>query len=314
MVLLSNPNNPTGNLFSRDELLTVSRECNALVVVDESAIDYTGLTIADMVAEHENLAVIRSFSHAWPAASFRLGYMIAHPRVIAELEKVRLPHNVSAGALLAGLALMREVRHEPLASWDNAFADFLAMHSRHDAKPAPVVLVGINPTYLENHPWPFNPLEFSLFFQSVLPYNPGVVAIDQAGLRVGVVEQHHADLRPRRDRRGSGGRKIFGIVVDRNAFNKHGSRRRPTGRPALPVFPPTARLAGRVANTNWSRRQALKGSLTKIVSSRSGDVLTSATGQRISSSMRRTYLIACAGRSAQLRAPAVVPCQPSISS
>ena len=41
---------------------------------------------------------------------------------------------------------------------------------------------------------------------------------------------------------------------------------------------------------------------------------TSATGQRISSSMRRTYLIAWAGSSAQLRAPAVVPLQPSISS
>ena len=40
--------------------------------------------------------------------------------------------------LLAGLALLRESRHEPLSWWDNAFTDFLAMHSRHGAKPAPV--------------------------------------------------------------------------------------------------------------------------------------------------------------------------------
>jgi hypothetical protein len=60
--------------------------------------------------------------------------------------------------------------------------------------------------------------------------------------------------------------------------------------------------------------QAVNGSRTRIVSSRSGEVLTSATGQRISSSMRRTYLIARAGRSAQLRAPWVDPGQPSISS
>jgi histidinol-phosphate aminotransferase len=105
-VILGNPNNPTGNLFSRDEILTLARESEALVVVDESAIEFTGLTVADMVEEHENLAVVRSFSHAWPAASFRLGYMVAHPRVIAELEKVRLPHNVSAGALLAGQVLL----------------------------------------------------------------------------------------------------------------------------------------------------------------------------------------------------------------
>ena len=56
------------------------------------------------------------------------------------------------------------------------------------------------------------------------------------------------------------------------------------------------------------------GSRTRIVSSRWGEVLTSATGQRINSSMRRTYLIACAGKSAHDRAPAVVPLQPSNSS
>ncbi len=81
--------------------------------------------------------------------------------------------------LLAGLALLRESRQEPLAAWDNAFADFLAMHSRHGAKPAPVVLVEIDEGSLKTHPWPWNPLDYSLFFNSVLPYKPEVVAIDQ---------------------------------------------------------------------------------------------------------------------------------------
>lgn len=103
VVLIGNPNNPTGNLFTRDELLTVARETDALVVVDEAYIEYSGLSLADAVVEHENLAVVRSFSHAWGAAGFRLGYLLAHPRVVTELEKVRLPHNVSAPALAAGL-------------------------------------------------------------------------------------------------------------------------------------------------------------------------------------------------------------------
>jgi hypothetical protein len=54
----------------------------------------------------------------------------------------------------------------------------------------------------------------------------------------------------------------------------------------------------------------VKGSVTRMVSSRSGLVERSATGQPISSSMRRTYLIAWAGSSAQERAPAVVSDQP----
>jgi CHASE2 domain-containing sensor protein len=81
--------------------------------------------------------------------------------------------------LLAGLALMRESRHEPLASWDNAFADFLAMNSRRGAPPAPVTLVAIDDAALTSHPWPWNPLDYSLFFQAALPYQPEAVAIDQ---------------------------------------------------------------------------------------------------------------------------------------
>ncbi len=82
-------------------------------------------------------------------------------------------------ALLAGLALLREARHEPLASWDNAFADFLAMHSRHGAKPAPVTLVEISDEVVAKHPWPWNPLDFSRFFEASLAQKPEVMAIDQ---------------------------------------------------------------------------------------------------------------------------------------
>lgn len=106
MVIIGNPNAPTGNMFSPDELLTVARETDALVVVDESYIDYTGLSLADALAETENLVLVRSMSHAWHAAGFRLGYLMAHPRVVAEVEKVRLPHNLPAASLLAGQLLL----------------------------------------------------------------------------------------------------------------------------------------------------------------------------------------------------------------
>jgi len=60
--------------------------------------------------------------------------------------------------------------------------------------------------------------------------------------------------------------------------------------------------------------QPSNGSRTRIVSSRSGLVDSSVTGASTSSSMRRTYFTACAGRSAQERAPRVEPAQPSIVS
>lgn len=80
--------------------------------------------------------------------------------------------------LLTGLVLMRESRHLPLESYDNLWADFLAMNSRHGQAPAPVTLVEINDASLKNHPWPWNPLDFSLFVQAALPNQPDVVAIE----------------------------------------------------------------------------------------------------------------------------------------
>src|SRR6185503_12599037 len=81
--------------------------------------------------------------------------------------------------LLAGFVLMRESRQEPLASWDDHWVDFLATTSRQPQQQAPVTLVGIDDSSLSEHPWPWTPLDFSLFFQATLPHLPAVMAIDE---------------------------------------------------------------------------------------------------------------------------------------
>ena len=98
--------------------------------------------------------------------------------------------------LLAGLALVHESRQEPLAAWDNAFADFLAMHSRRRAPPAPVTLVGIDDASVSVRPWPWTPLDFSLFFQATLPLKPEVFAIDEVldWSRLGLTDEQQRKL------------------------------------------------------------------------------------------------------------------------
>jgi CHASE2 domain-containing sensor protein len=81
--------------------------------------------------------------------------------------------------LLAGLILLFQAQQEPLASWDQDFADFLARNSHHRAALAPMTLVEIDDASLADHPWPWSPLDFSLYFQAVLPFKPEVVAIDE---------------------------------------------------------------------------------------------------------------------------------------
>ncbi len=81
--------------------------------------------------------------------------------------------------LLAGLVLMRESRQEPLAGWDDRWVDFLATTSRMMESEAAVTLVGIDDSSLREHPWPWSPLDFSLFFQAAIPTNPAVLAVDE---------------------------------------------------------------------------------------------------------------------------------------
>ncbi|MEI8108471.1 MAG: CHASE2 domain-containing protein [Verrucomicrobiota bacterium] len=78
--------------------------------------------------------------------------------------------------LIAGLVLIHESRQEPLATCENFFENFLSTQSSPRSKPAPLTFVSIDSSSLADHPWPWTPLEFSLFFQSALPAKPAVLA------------------------------------------------------------------------------------------------------------------------------------------
>ena len=80
--------------------------------------------------------------------------------------------------LIVGLFLTRESRLPPLDAIEESFADFLAMNSRRTEQPAAVTLVGINESSLKNHPLPWTPLDYALFFQSAGNFRPEIVGID----------------------------------------------------------------------------------------------------------------------------------------
>ena len=86
--------------------------------------------------------------------------------------------------LLVGLFVMRESRLAPVDALEEGFADFLAMNSRRTEAPAAVTLVGINDASLRDHPWPWSPLDFALFFQSASNFGPDIVG-HRCGARLG---------------------------------------------------------------------------------------------------------------------------------
>lgn len=102
---ICNPNNPTGNLIAYNDLLRFLGEVpsDILVVLDEAYYEYiTDPTHVDSISLLErfpNILILRTFSKAYGLASFRIGYAIASPDIITELNKIRNPFNTNTLAV-----------------------------------------------------------------------------------------------------------------------------------------------------------------------------------------------------------------------
>ena len=85
MVVLANPNSPTGTIVTKDDVLKIlkkAEENNVLVLVDEAYYPYHPFTILEMVDKFDNLIITRTFSKAYGLASLRVGYAISNPDII----------------------------------------------------------------------------------------------------------------------------------------------------------------------------------------------------------------------------------------
>jgi histidinol-phosphate aminotransferase len=115
LIFLAYPNNPTGNLFPAADVERILRAAPGLVVVDEAYYAFADASFLPRVDEFPNLVVLRTVSKIG-MAGLRLGYAVAAPAWIAELDKLRPPYNLNAltqavaplllaeGALLAAQA------------------------------------------------------------------------------------------------------------------------------------------------------------------------------------------------------------------
>lgn len=103
LVMLASPNNPTGNLLPRPDLLRLLA-LNALVVVDEAYAEFAGTSAADLVGRFDNLVILRTFSKWAGLAGLRIGYAVAAPMVASAFNKMRSPFNVNVAGLVAARA------------------------------------------------------------------------------------------------------------------------------------------------------------------------------------------------------------------
>ena len=106
LVFLCSPNNPTGNLLEEAAILRLARRLagRALLVIDEAYIEFAARpSLARLVAEQPNLAILRTLSKAYGLAGARCGALIADPEIIALLRKIIPPYAIPALTLEAVL-------------------------------------------------------------------------------------------------------------------------------------------------------------------------------------------------------------------
>jgi histidinol-phosphate aminotransferase len=115
MILVCNPNNPTGTSSRKDELdaFLDAVPANVLVVMDEAYREFvTDPAVPDAIetyAERPNVVILRTLSKAWGLAGLRVGFTVASPTVAATIRKVVTPFSTSMIAQAAALAALSAV-------------------------------------------------------------------------------------------------------------------------------------------------------------------------------------------------------------
>ncbi|MCI4566458.1 histidinol-phosphate transaminase [Lysobacter sp. CFH 32150] len=117
LLYVANPNNPTGTWFDADAFAAFMQRVpgDVLVVVDEAYAEFADApdyaSALALLGAHPNLIVTRTFSKAYALAGLRVGYAVAHPGLIAVMERVRESFNVNMVGLAAAEAALDDDAH-----------------------------------------------------------------------------------------------------------------------------------------------------------------------------------------------------------
>jgi histidinol-phosphate aminotransferase len=108
MILLANPNNPTGTPTPRQDVLELI-ETGVPVLADEAYVEFSGETVTPLVPKYENLLALRTFSKWAGLAGLRIGYGIMHPQIASYLQRIKMPYNVNIAARVAVRESLKDI-------------------------------------------------------------------------------------------------------------------------------------------------------------------------------------------------------------
>lgn len=107
LMFINSPNNPNGKSFGNATILKLCGSFPGIVVVDEAYADFCNQTCLSLLKKAENLIVNRSFSKSFSLASLRVGFALADPEIIKEMNRVKLPYNTNYLGQIAALSCIK---------------------------------------------------------------------------------------------------------------------------------------------------------------------------------------------------------------
>jgi len=110
LVIVCNPNSPSGTLLSPETLRPLLERRDRLLVLDEAYVDFASTNCLELLAEAGNVVVLRTLSKSYSLAGMRIGLALAAAPVIAQLAKVKDSYNVNRLSIVAGAAALRDPR------------------------------------------------------------------------------------------------------------------------------------------------------------------------------------------------------------
>lgn len=106
LIFICSPNNPTGNLLKKKDILKLCADFPGIVVLDEAYIEFAKR--GTMALKANNLVVLRTLSKAWGAAALRVGFAIGSTIIIETLNKIKPSYNVNTLSQKAAVAIIKK--------------------------------------------------------------------------------------------------------------------------------------------------------------------------------------------------------------
>jgi histidinol-phosphate aminotransferase len=109
VLIINTPNNPTGSVLKEDGLEEILKRYPGFVLLDEAYYEFWGHSGLQLLKHYPRLIITRTFSKAMGMAGLRVGYLLAHTDLAAQISKAKLPYNVNQFSLTAAEVALENI-------------------------------------------------------------------------------------------------------------------------------------------------------------------------------------------------------------